>query len=240
MSGQAVLPGWLGPLAAALQQPDRLAGVVRLRPGRGGRPAAVLVLVGQGPAGPEVVLVERAATLRNHPSQIAFPGGAADPGDADLVATALREAEEEIGVPASAVQVLGLLPAAHVAVSGFDVTAVVGWWRDPGGAEAVDAQEVAAVHVVPVDVLTDPALRASVRHPSGYTGPAFQVGEHLVWGLTAHLLDGVLELAGWQRAWDATRTVPIPARYLVDRAARPGPDPSRPEAPLDEGGPDAH
>ena len=234
MSGEAALPGWLVPLAGALQQPDRLAGVVRLRPGRGGRPAAVLVLLGQGPSGPEVVLVERAATLRNHPSQIAFPGGAADPGDVDLVATALREAEEEIGVPPSAVEVLGLLPAAHVAVSGFDVTAVVGWWREPGAAEAVDPQEVAAVHVVPVDVLTDPGLRASVRHPSGYTGPAFQVGEHLVWGLTAHLLDGVLELAGWQRVWDATRTVPIPARYLVDRAARTGP--TRP----DPGGPDAH
>lgn len=232
----ATLPDWLQPLARALQQPERLAAAVSLRPGQGGRPAAVLVLIGDGPSGPEVVFVERAATLRTHANQIAFPGGAADPGDADLVATALREAEEEIGVPAASVQVLGLLPAAHVAVSGFDVTAVVGWWRDPGAAEAVDPREVAAVHVVAVDVLTDPALRASVRHPSGYTGPAFEVGDHLIWGLTAHLLDGVLELAGWQRPWDADRTVAIPERYLVSLARARRADPTRPEP----GGPDAH
>lgn len=232
----AVVPDWLRPLAEALQQPERLAAAVSLRPGLGGRPAAVLVLVGEGPSGPEVVFVERAATLRTHANQIAFPGGAADPGDADLVATALREAEEEIGVPAPAVQVLGLLPAAHVAVSGFDVTAVVGWWREPGPAESVDPREVAAVHVVAVDVLTDPALRASVRHPAGYTGPAFEVGDHLIWGLTAHLLDGVLGLAGWQRPWDADRTVAIPERYLVSLARARRADPTRAQP----GGPDAH
>lgn len=232
----AVVPDWLSPLARALQQPERLAEVVRLRPGRGGRPAAVLVLVGQGPSGPEVVFVERGASLRTHANQIAFPGGAMDPGDADLVATALREAEEEIGVPASTVQVLGLLPAVHVAVSGFDVSAVIGWWREPGGAEAVDPREVAAVHVVAVDVLTEPSLRASVRHPSGYTGPAFEAGDHLIWGMTAHLLDAVLELAGWQRPWDPARTVGIPDRYLVSLARASSTDPARPEP----GGPDAH
>ena len=232
----AGVPDWLQPLARSLQQPERLEEVVGLRPGRGGRPAAVLVLIGQGPAGPEIVFVERGADLRTHANQIAFPGGAADPGDADLVATALREAEEEIGVPASAVQVLGLLPAAHVAVSGFDVTAVVAWWREPGAARAVDPREVAAVHVVALDVLTDPDLRASVHHPSGYTGPAFEVDHHLIWGLTAHLLDGVLELGGWQRPWDAGRMVAIPDRYLVSLARARRTDPIRSEP----GGPDAH
>ncbi|SDR73108.1 NUDIX domain-containing protein [Friedmanniella luteola] len=224
-------PGWLRPLAAALASPDRVERVVALRPGVGGRAAAVLCLVAAGADGPEVLFVERAATLRTHAGQIAFPGGAADPGDVDLVDTALREAEEEVGVRRGDVDVLGLLPPAHVAVSGFDVTAVVGWWRDRTRVGAVDAREVASVPVVPVSVLTDPARRASVRHPSGYTGPAFEVEGHLIWGLTAHLLDGVLDLAGWQRPWDRSRQVAIPARYLTSR-----PVPDRPEP----GGPDAH
>ena len=240
------LPVWLQPLAEALRSPDRLQRVVGLRPGRGGRAAAVLVLVGQGPAGLEVVLVERSATLRTHASQIAFPGGAADPGDVDLVATALREAEEEVGVRPADVQVLGLLPPVHVAVSGFDVTAVVGWWRDPGSLPAPDPREVAAVHVVPVAALTDPAHRGSVRHPSGYTGPAFQVGDHLVWGLTGHLLDGVLQIAAWSRPWDTDRLVEIPDRYLTAPAARlrhaaDAPAPGHPDlADPDPGGLDAH
>ena len=229
----AARPPWLAPLTAALATPDRVRSVVSLRPGVGGRAAAVLCLIGDGPAGPEVLFVERAATLRTHAGQIAFPGGAADPGDADLVDTALREAEEEVGVLRSGVEVLGLLPPAHVAVSGFDVTAVVGWWRDRTQAGAVDVREVASVPVVPVAELTDPARRASVRHPSGYTGPAFEVAGHLIWGLTAHLLDGVLDLAGWQRPWDHHREVPIPVRYLRDRSdtTRAHPEP---------GGPDAH
>lgn len=227
----AIRPDWLRPLATALASPERLQQVVRLRPGVGGRAAAVLVLLGEGERGPEVLFVERAATLRTHAGQIAFPGGAADPGDADLVDTALREAEEEVGVQRAGVEILGLLPAAHVAVSGFDVTAVLGWWRERSLVSAVDAREVASVPVVPVADLTDPANRASVHHPSGYTGPAFEVQGHLIWGLTAHLLDGVLDLAGWQRRWDTSRRVPIPPRYLNDRAS-----PGRPEP----GGPDAH
>jgi 8-oxo-dGTP pyrophosphatase MutT (NUDIX family) len=217
-------PDWLEPLTAALASPERLQQVVAVRPGVGGRAAAVLVLLSEGDRGPEILFVERASTLRTHAGQIAFPGGAADPGDTDLVDTALREAEEEVGVQRAGVEVLGLLPAAHVAVSGFDVTAVLGWWRDRGLARAVDAREVASVPVVPVADLTDPANRASVRHPSGYTGPGFEVQGHLIWGLTAHLLDGVLDLAGWQRPWDTARRVAIPGRYLSDRSDLGGPD----------------
>lgn len=228
MTVEAPRPGWLGPLEAALQSPERVQRVVSVRPGAGGRPAAVLVLLASGDLGPEVLFVERSATLRTHAGQIAFPGGAADPTDVDLVDTALREAEEEAGVQRAGVVVLGLLPPAHVAVSGFDVTAVVGWWREPGLVGPVDAREVASVPVVPVAELTDPANRVSVRHPSGYTGPAFEVAGHLIWGLTAHLLDGVLELAGWQRPWDDSRRVAIPVRYLTDRSR------------TEPGGPDAH
>ena len=231
MSGDPAHPAWLQPLVAALASPERVEQVVSVRPGAGGRAAAVLALIGAGDDGPEILFVERAASLRTHAGQIAFPGGAADPGDVDLVDTALREAEEEVGIERSGVEVLGLLPPAHVAVSGFDVTAVVGWWRQRSLISAVDAREVASVPVVTVSVLTDPARRATVQHPLDYTGPAFEVDGHLIWGLTAHLVDGLLDLAGWQRPWDTSRRVPIPDRYLTShrRTTRP-----------DLGGLDAH
>jgi 8-oxo-dGTP pyrophosphatase MutT (NUDIX family) len=211
------LPDWLAPLAASLLDGDRLEQVVALRPGVGARKAAVLVLIGQGPAGPEILFLERASTMRTHAGQIALPGGAADPGDPSLVETALREATEETGVDAAGVVVLGSLPPVHVAVSGFDVTAVVAWWRGRSPVAVVDPREAAALHIVPVAELADPRLRVQVQHPSGYTGPAFQVRGLLIWGLTAHVVDGVLSLAGWQRPWDKTRLATIPERYLTDR-----------------------
>jgi 8-oxo-dGTP pyrophosphatase MutT (NUDIX family) len=217
-------PDWLTTLAEALADPARLHPLMATRPGTGARQAAVLILVGEGLRGPEILFVERPTTMRTHAAQIAFPGGAADPGDADLADTALREAVEETGVDRSGIEVLGQLPPAHVAVSGFDVTGVVGWWARRSPVTSVDPREVATVLVVPVAGLADPANRARVHHSSGYTGPAFVVDDHLIWGLTAHLLDGVLQLAGWERPWNADRTLEIPARYLTDQPDRGGPD----------------
>ena len=222
--GGLTVPDWLRPLTKALADPARLDPVVAIRPGVGARQAAVLILVGSGPSGPDILLVERPASMRTHAAQIAFPGGAADPGDADLADTALREAAEETGVDRSGIEVLGQLPPAHVEVSGFDVTGVVGWWARRSPVTALDPREVASVLLVPVAVLVDPANRARVRHPRGYVGPAFVVDDHLIWGLTAHLLDGVLDLAGWQRPWDADRLLEIPARYLTSRPDRGGAD----------------
>lgn len=213
-------PSWVSTLSSALRDPQRMREVVAVRPGVGARRAAVLVLIGEAAAGPELVFVERAADMRTHPGQIALPGGAADPTDETLVDTALREAVEEIDVDPSGIVVLGELPPAHVAVSGFDVTAVVAWWRTPSPVTPVDPREVAALHAIPVAELADPANRVQVRHPSGYTGPAFEVAGLLIWGLTAHLIDGVLDLAGWQQPWDRSRMASIPSRYLTDRRAR--------------------
>ena len=234
MSRTTVRPAWAERLADALADPG-LPAVDTLRPAVGVRRSAVLALFGDGAdpqLGLEVLLVERALTLRSHPGQIAFPGGAADPGDLDLADTALREATEECGVDRRDVEVLGALPAAHVSVSGFDVTAVVAWWRTPRAVAPADPAEVAAVLRVPVAELVDPANRATARHPLGYRGPAFEVAGHLVWGLTAHLLDAVLALAGWARPWDLTREVEIPDRYLRDRRYS--------TLARDDGGPSAH
>jgi 8-oxo-dGTP pyrophosphatase MutT (NUDIX family) len=220
-------PAWLDTLTEALSEQARLDQVVALRPGVGARPAAVLILIGEGPDGPEIMFVERAADMRKHPGQVAFPGGAADAEDHDPADTAMREAAEETGVDRTGIEVLGVLPPAHVEVSGFDVTAVIAWWREPSPVAVMDPREAASIDIVPVAMLTDPAHRALVRHPSGYVGPAFEVNGHLIWGLTAHLLDGVLDLAGWQRPRDRSREIPIPLRYLTDRTPN-------------HGGPDAH
>jgi 8-oxo-dGTP pyrophosphatase MutT (NUDIX family) len=234
------LPVALRSLAAGLVDDDRLARFVGPRPGRGARAAAVLALLEVATDDVYVVVAERASTLRHHAGQLAFPGGGVEPEDVDLAATAVREAHEEVGLDPASVEVLGLLPAVHVAVSGFDVTAVAAWWRAPHPLTTLQPHEVAAVHRIAVGVLADPDTRVQVQHPSGYTGPGFVVADPvrqaegaaaeplLIWGLTAHLLDGVLELAGWARPWDHTRTAGIPARYLTDR---------RPDPP---GGPDAH
>jgi len=222
------VPDWLSTLEASLADPERLRQVAAVRPGMGVRQAAVLVLISEGAAGPAILFVERAADMRTHAGQIALPGGAADPEDLTPNDTALREAVEEIGVDPSGIVVLGSLPPAHVAVSGFDVTGVVSWWQTPSPVVPVDPREVAALHPISVAELTEPANRVQVRHPSGYTGPAFEVSGLLIWGLTAHLIDGVLDLAGWQRPWDRHRLATIPPRYLTDRRSR------------DLGGHDAH
>lgn len=226
----ASVPPWLAALQSGLDDPDRAGRTVAVRPGVGGRPAAVLMLLSPDAVGPRLLFIERATTLRTHAGQIAFPGGAAETTDADLVATALREAHEETGLDPDGVEVLGSLPPAHVAVSGFDVTAVVAWETRPTDLSRLDPREVAAVHLVAVADLADPVIRARARHPSGYVGPAFVLGELVIWGLTAHLVSAVLDLGGWERPWDTAKIIEVPRRFLTDsRAGRAGP-----------GGPDAH
>src|SRR6202795_3548036 len=94
------------------------------------KPAAVLLLVVNHPGDPTVVFTQRTAHLADHAGQISFPGGRCDAGDRDPQATALREAEEEIGVPADRIEILGHLPE-YFTGTGFAVTPVVGWAEPP-------------------------------------------------------------------------------------------------------------
>jgi 8-oxo-dGTP pyrophosphatase MutT (NUDIX family) len=174
----------------------------------------VLVLFGEGAAGPDLLLIERSPTLRSHAGQPAFPGGAVDPGE-DAVAAALREAAEEVGLDPAGVEVFAELPALLVPPGNFVVTPVLAWWRDPHDVRPVDLREVAAVERVPIAELTDPANRCRVRLREAFVGPGFCVRGLLVWGFTGGLTDRLLALAGWERPWQ-----PGP---LVDRpgAAEP-------------------
>lgn len=220
------LPGWLQTLADALPnvRPEELSRF--LPPETGGRHSAVLILFGEGADGPDVLFIERAATLRSHAGQPAFPGGAQDDEDATPVAAALREAEEEVGVDPAAVEVIGTLPNLWLPPSGFVVTPVIAWWRDPHEVGVVDEAEVAAVARVPLAELVHPDNRLRVTHPGGWVGPAFDVRGMLIWGFTAGLTDRLLALGGWELPWDTSRIQELdPATVALARrtASRPTP-----------------
>ena len=182
-------------LQAALQRPAGESSDFDLNPehrlpeGRVVRPAAVLVGLFEGPAGPEVVLTKRSALLRHHPGQIAFPGGKLDPGDPTPEAAALREAHEEIGLNPDRVTLLGRLPA-HETMTGFMVTPVLG--RISGPFHPVpEAGEVAEVFRVPFAHLADPGrYRVERRIWQGQWRRYYVLpwGPYYIWGATARIL----------------------------------------------------
>jgi 8-oxo-dGTP pyrophosphatase MutT (NUDIX family) len=182
------------------------------------RHAAVLILMGEGPAGPDVLLLRRSDDLGNHPGQVAFPGGKTDDTDDGPIATALREAVEETGVLPEGVLPVAVMPDLYVPVSKFLVTPVLAHWPQPSPVRAVDPAETAAVARIPLDHLADPANRFTVRHPRGFAGPAFSAPGMLVWGFTAALLTVVLAIGGWERPWDAADVRELDVAW---RASRP-------------------
>lgn len=232
------LPPFAAALVASLSaephDPAAADGAPDAAPDAAWREAAVLVLLGPGEdGGGDVVLLERAPGLRAHPGQVALPGGALDPADGgDPVVAALREAAEETGLDAAGVRVLGALPAVRVPASGFRVTPVLAWQEVPSALGAGDAGEVAQVLRAPLAALAHPAARVVVRAPSGRVGPAFVLGDLVVWGFTAFLLAAVLRRCGLERPWDAGRVVPLPARFAGPAAtASPSPAPAGPVVP---------
>jgi 8-oxo-dGTP pyrophosphatase MutT (NUDIX family) len=165
-----------------------------LPPNRVLKPAGVLMPLQVVGDRLDVVLTKRAAHLKNHPGQISFPGGRQDPGDADAIAAALREAEEEIGLPREQVRVLGSLPP-HETVTGYMMTPVLGLIEGTF-VDRPEAGEVSEIFRVPLAHLTDPArFRIESRRWQGrqryyYTVP---FGPYYVWGATARILRSLAE-----------------------------------------------
>lgn len=157
------------------------------------RPAAVLVPVVEHLDGAAMLLTRRADTLRQHTGQIAFPGGRCDPGES-VVETALREAEEEVGLDRRFVEVAGLLTP-YQTVTGYAVTPVVGFVT-PGFSLTLNPGEVAEAFEAPFDFLMDTAnhLRHHLEPPGGgdrryYYAMPYE--DYYIWGATAGMLRGL-------------------------------------------------
>jgi 8-oxo-dGTP pyrophosphatase MutT (NUDIX family) len=156
--------------------------------------AAVLVpLFGAGEGEePHLVLTRRRSDLRRHAGEISFPGGRRDPEDSDLLATALREAEEEIGLDPSQATILGELPSVSTFATGYVIHPFVG--AIPAGvAWRLSAREVDAVIELSLASVRAGRTRTQMeRRGFTFETDAFIVDEHLIWGATARIIDLLL------------------------------------------------
>jgi 8-oxo-dGTP pyrophosphatase MutT (NUDIX family) len=219
---QPPLPEWLEPVRRGAQTitADELTRFVPPEDADT-REGAVLMLFGEAAHGPDLLLTERAHDMRSHPGQVSFPGGSIDPDDPSPRHAALREAEEETGLDPAGVDVFAELPQLWLPPSNFAVTPVLAWWREETPVRVVDPREVHAIYRVSIKELLDPQHRISVRHPSGWLGPAFLIGDDkdlILWGFTAGIIARLFDFLGWARPWDAGNTRDLPDHMLV----RPG------------------
>jgi hypothetical protein len=129
-----------------------------------------------------------------------------------------------VGLDPAGVDVIGTAPELYISRSGFRVVPVLGWWRRPMAIRPADPDEVAAVARVHIRELTDPANRLVIRHPSGHSGPAFEVSGMLVWGFTAALISMLLTIGGWEKPWDTSRVEDLPPEALAAALAEGPPE----------------
>lgn len=163
-----------------------------LPPGRRLRPAGVLVAISVVGDAPQVILTKRSSALKHHPGQIAFPGGKQDDGDADVAAAALREAQEEIGLPPHLPVILGTLPT-HETVTSFSVTPVVALLRQrfqtvPEPGEVDEVFSVPLAHLLNPENYLVESRRWRGQKRRYYTVP---YGPYYIWGATARILRGL-------------------------------------------------
>ncbi|MGE5281531.1 MAG: NUDIX hydrolase [Chloroflexota bacterium] len=161
----------------------------------GGRTeAAVLLAIHDWPDEPGLIFTERRADLRRHAGEISFPGGRRDEGDIDLVATALREAEEEIGLSPASVEICGALPPAATFVTGYRIHPFVGLIPNPAELDLKpNPAEVETVLAFSLDGLrAGYGMRRLIRRGVPIHTPTYEVDGHLIWGATARILGDLL------------------------------------------------
>jgi 8-oxo-dGTP pyrophosphatase MutT (NUDIX family) len=182
----------LQPLTAVDSLVDVVEGVRPLA-----RRAAVLVACFVRDGEVQIIFIRRAATLRAHGGEIAFPGGSYEAEDASLLETAVREAAEEIGLLPERVELLGLLPPVFTVVSNFLVTPVVAYLPAGPGELHRQVDEVAEVLSLPLRELADAAIaHQEVWTHDGETRTVYfyDYGPHRIWGATGRMLYSLLDL----------------------------------------------
>jgi len=160
----------------------------------GGKHAAVLVpLFLDADGALHAVFTERRADLRRHPGEISFPGGRRDDGDADLWSTALRESQEEIGLPPADVELLGALQPTPTFVTNYAIYPFVGL-IEPGFAWVLQEREVAQVLELPLAAVRDGyGRRRLVRRGIPFRTDTYETGGHVIWGATARIVADLLD-----------------------------------------------
>jgi len=227
------IPRWLEPVRAGVETITTTDLTPFLAPDDADpRRGAVLILFADGPGhdleSGRLLLTERAHHMRSHPGQVSFPGGSIDPGETPVQA-ALREAEEETGLDASGVELIGELPELWLPPSNFSVTPVLGWWSTPSEVRVVDPDEVHAIHLVPLADLLRDDHRIQVKHPSGWIGPAYLIGpdrDVILWGFTAGVITRLFDYLGWATPWDDYEVRDLPSYMLQGVIRRTPPDSS--------------
>ena len=176
-----------------------LTALKRERVERPGRRAAVLMLFTSVDGQPSLVFTKRSEKVGTHKGQVSFAGGMEDPGDGSPIATALREFEEELGLPGNSVQVLGLFHDA-IAITGVPVTPVVAYCPTLPAVDSLNfsKDEIEAVFTLNFAALDDDSQRETQYYQTGQLAiPVFDAGPWPVWGLTAYIVNRFFKVMGW-------------------------------------------
>jgi 8-oxo-dGTP pyrophosphatase MutT (NUDIX family) len=158
--------------------------------------SAILVPIFVHDGALSLIFIRRASTLRTHSGEIAFPGGKVDPEDHSPKMTALREAEEELGIAPERIEVLGVLKPVFTVVSNYLITPVVGYLPQGPGTLKIQPDEVAELIIIPLQSLQDPAIfhteqwtRAAVSRTIYF----YDYGSYRIWGATGRILHALLQ-----------------------------------------------
>lgn len=164
---------------------------VLAQPPDNARLGAVLALIYEKDHDAHLLLAKRPMTMRNHPGQIAFPGGSQDEGET-MIETALRETDEEVGIPSQAIEILGPLHPTYIPPSNFFVQPYVGWHE--GVPQCVPSpDEVAQILEFPLRQFAESMCKTQIKVGKGFNVPAFHIDGHQIWGATAVVINELVE-----------------------------------------------